>query len=96
MIVGTEAMAGIRGRLAHLLKDAQDILGNALLQKYVVASSLEDLRPAEVPHEHYFELDYSNPIYHSARRISPLHNEFARKELDKMLDTGIITPSRSA
>lgn len=45
--VVTEATEGLGGRLAHLQKDDQDILENALLQKNVVASSLKDLRPAK-------------------------------------------------
>ena len=62
----------------------------------IVATSLDDLRPDEVPIKHHFELDNTNPIYHSARGMAPLYNAIVRKELDKVLEAGIITPSISA
>ena len=91
-----ETMRILREKLAHLDNEAQRIIETALIDKSIVATSLDDLRPTEVPIKHHFELDDTNPIYHSARRMAPLHNKIVRKELDKMLEAGIITPSSSA
>ena len=90
-----KAMKGLREKLAHLDSDTQNVIETVMMEKRIFATSLDDLRPAKVPIKHHFELDDSNPIYHSARRMAPLHNDIARKELDKMLEA-IITPSSSA
>ena len=92
----SEEVKILRERLAHLDNEAQSVIETALMDKSIVVTSLDDLRPAEVPIKHHFELDSTNPIYHSARRMAPLHNAIVRKELDKMLEVGIITPSSSA
>ena len=86
----------LRERLAHLDNEAQSFINTALMDKSTVTASLDDLRPAEVPIKHDFELDNTNPIYHSARRMASLHIAIVRKELDKMMESGIITPSSSA
>lgn len=49
-----------------------------------------------MPIAHHFEVSYSNPIYHSARGMASLQNNFVLKEFDKMLDAEIITSSNSA
>ena len=86
----------LRERLAHLDNEAQSVIETALMDKSIFATSLSDLRPAEVSIKHHFELDNTNPFYHYARRMAPLHNAIVRKELEKMLEAGIITPSSSA
>ena len=83
-------------RLAHLDNEAQSVIETALMDKSVIATSLDDLRPAEVQIKHHFKLNHTNPIYRSARRMAPLHNAIARKELDKILEAGIIKLSSSA
>ena len=62
----------------------------------VVARTSDELRPADVPVKHYFELNDPTPIHNSSRRLAPRHNELVREELDKMLEAGIITPATSA
>ena len=91
-----KALKSFREKLAHLDSDIQNVIETAMMENSIVAISLDDLRPAEVPIKHHFELEEKNPIYHSAMRMAPLHNNIVRKELDKMLEGGIITPSRSA
>ena len=91
-----EAVRILRERLAHLDNEAQSVIETALMDESIVATSHDDLRPAEVLIKHHFELDNTNPIYHSAGRMAPFHNEIVPKELDKMLEEGIITPSSSA
>ena len=86
----------LRERLAHLDNKAQSVIDTALMDKSIVATSLDDLRLAEVPITHHFELDKTNLIYHSARRMAPLHNVILSRELDEMLKAGINTPSSSA
>ena len=92
----SEEVKILRERLVHLDNEAQSLIQTALMDKSIAATSLDDLRPSEVPIKHLFELDNTNPIYHSARRMALLHNSIVRKELDKMLQAGIITPSSSA
>ena len=75
----------LRERLAHLSNEAQSAIETALIDKSIVATSLEDLRPVEVPIKPHFEIHNTNPICHSAGRMAPLHNAIVRKELDKMI-----------
>ena len=83
-------------KFAHLGSDTQHVIETAMMEKSIVATSLDDLRPAEVPIKHHFELDDTNPIYHSARKMALLHNDIVHKALDKRLEAGIITPPSSA
>ncbi len=83
----------MRRKVAHLDADTQKQLVASLEAHDIVAESLDDLRPATVPTTHYFSLSSDNPIYHRARRLPPQHNEIVKKEVDRMLDAGII-PSR--
>ena len=62
----------------------------------IAAWSLDDLRPADVPVTHSFELKDPSPNRHASRRLPPRHNGVVRQELDNMLEAGIITPSVSA
>lgn len=75
----------IRHELLLILKDSGS-----------VAWSLQDLSPADVPVKHYFQLTDSSTIHHRAQRMAPKHNAFIRKELDNLLDAGIIVPASSA
>ena len=90
-----KALKGLRKKLAHLDSDSPNIIKTAMMEKGIVSTSLDDLRPAEVPIKHHFEQNDTNPIYHSTRRMYALHNDIVRKEFDKTLEAGIITPSSS-
>ena len=58
----SEEVKFIRERLVHLDNEAKSLIETALMDKSTVATSLDDLRPAEVPIKHHFELDNTNPI----------------------------------
>ena len=45
----SEEVKILRERLAHLDNEAQSVIDTALMDKIIVATSLDDLRPAEVP-----------------------------------------------
>ncbi len=62
----------------------------------VIANSFEDVGPSTVSVLYHFELTSENPINQKARRMSPSHNDFLRKELERMLTAGIITPVQSS
>ena len=91
-----KALKSLREKLAHLDSDTQNVIETVMMEKSIVATSLDDPRPADVQIEYHFELKVTNPIYHSARKMGPLPNDIVREELDKMLELGIITPSMSA
>ena len=83
-------------KVSHLDEKIQGLIIDLLKSTTNIAWSLRDLCPADVPVKHHFELSDNNPLYHRARRMSPRHNDFIRKELDNLLDAGIITPASSA
>lgn len=88
-------MKSLRKSLAHLDQKAQRIIGTALKDKNDVALFLHYLRTSEVLIKQNVQGNDSNHFYHSVRRMSSPHNEIVNKELAKMLDAGIITPSSS-
>ena len=84
-------------KLCHLNQTATEGI-KSILSKYPeeIANSFEDVRPSTVDVTHRFELSSNNPIYKKARGMSPMQNEIVRKELDRMLAAGIITPGQSS
>ena len=92
----TGSQQELTSRLAHLPREAQEILFHALGANDIVAWTLDDLRPASVPFRHGFELTDEVPIHFRSRRLSPRHQAIVREELDRMLEAGIIKPSVSA
>lgn len=82
-------------KLQHLPRKARRKLERIIRKAGVVAESLYDLRPADVPVEHHFELKADEPIYCRGRRVSPKDNKIIWGELQKMLDAGIIVPVTS-
>lgn len=92
----SELALDLRRKLTHLESEEAIKISRTMLQTNVIASSLLDLGPADVPVQHEFELTDDRPIYHTARRMAPKHNEIVRKELDGMLKAKIVTPEVSA
>ena len=83
-------------KLRHLAFKTMESILSSIQNSGIVAWSLDDLRPADVPVSHSFELEDPRPITHTARRLPPRHNEMVREELRQMLEAGIITSSISA
>ena len=71
-------------------------ISSTLRDSGAVASSLDDLRSADVPVTHSFGLETETPIHSRSRRLPPLHATVVRQELGKMLGAKIITLTRSA
>ena len=88
--------ASFYDKVVHLPTSMQETIVENLEESGVVARSLDDLRPSDVPIQHEFELTDSSPIHFSPRRLPPRHSMLVRREIDKMLEAGIITPSTSA
>ena len=89
-------LALLREKLRHLAFENREGIVSSMQNSGIVAWSLDDLRPADVPVSHSFELEDPRPITHTIRRLPPRHNEVVHEELRKMLEAGIITPSISA
>ena len=80
--------------LKHLNRATRRAVKRLLVKRGLIAQSLNDLRPSQVPVQHAFELKDKTPIYHKARRMSPRHNLIVREELDKMWRQGLSNQSR--
>ena len=80
----------------HLSPSDRRVISESLKDYGIIAWSFHDLRKADVPVKHSFELEDDTPVYHQPRRLSPKHNEVVRSEIDRMLEAGIITPASSA
>ena len=89
-------LALFREKVCHLAFKTRESIVSSIQKSGIVALTLDDLRPADVPVSHSFELEHPRSITHTARRLPPRHNEVVREELRKMLEAGIITPSVSA
>lgn len=83
-------------RVDHLPVRVQEQIEALFIKKGVVATSLRDLCPADVPFKRNFEISDETPVYHSACRMTPKHNEVVQREVESMLKAGIITPASSA
>lgn len=83
-------------KVSHLPDYVARELLSTLQELEIVAWSLDDLRPANVPVRHAFDLTSDVPIHSRARRLPPKHNDMIRDEIYKMLWAGIITPASSA
>ena len=96
-MLSAEADLGLlRTKLLRLPEAEQAEIVGMLRDLNVVAWSFDDLRPAEVNVKHFFELTDNTPIHHPVCRLAPKHSDFVRKELNTMLNAGIITPASSA
>ena len=86
----------LESKFEHFAKDEADVLKRIVSSSGTVAWSIKDLRPADVPVRHHFDLTDNTPIHHRARRLAPKHNDYVRKEIDDMLEAGIIVPATTA
>lgn len=67
-----------------------------MMESNSVAKSMQDLRPADVPFRHLFELIDDTPVYHSPRWMVPKHNEIILTKMNNVLKVKIIRPAPSA
>lgn len=86
----------IHSKLAHLSQKNRDAITYLIVRQNVIALSLQDLSPADVPYSLQLELTDEKPVNHIARRLSPKHNDIVQKELKEMLKARMITPFSSA
>ena len=83
-------------KVSHLPQEyAVDI--KWLFQSYpdVIAHSFDDVRPSKCKVTHEFEQISEAPISQKLHRLPPTYNEVVRKEVDRMLQAGTITPVES-
>ena len=88
--------ASLYDKVVDLPTNMKEKIVEKLEESGLVARILEDLRPSDVPIQHGFELMDSSPIHFSPRRLPPRHSMLVRREIDNMLEAGIITPYTSA
>ena len=93
---GDVRAATLAAKLDHLPEDVQDTISFTLRDYGIVAWSLDDLRRPDVSVTHSSELTDETPNNNGPRRLPPRHTKVVKEEIDKMLETGIITPSTSA
>ena len=74
----------LMSKLSHISKKNADHIICSIKSMRIAACSLDDLRPADVPVSHYFELMDDTPISHAARRLPPRHDAVVREEINKM------------
>ncbi len=90
-------MDQVEGKVAHLSGEyAAEV--KHLFHSYpdVIAYSFHDVRPSKCKTRHRFELTSDEPIFLNLRRLPPRFNDIVKKEVDRMLTAGIITPVESS
>ena len=86
----------LMSKLSHISKENADRIICSIKSMGIAAWSLDDLRPADVPVSHSFELIDDTLISHAVRRLPPRHNAVVREDINKMQRARIITPSAAA
>ena len=62
----------------------------------VTAESFDAVRPSNADVRHKFELKTDQSILQKLRRVQPAYNAVIKKDVDRMLDAGIITRIESS
>lgn len=78
-------------KLAHLPLEFHDIFRHVLKRHNTVTRSLHDLSTCTAAVTHSFELTEDSLSAHRNRRLPPKHNAIVCYELERMLDTRIVT-----
>lgn len=86
----------VEKKLGHLNQRMRRALQKLLCKRGLIAMSLDDLRPVNVPFKHSFELKDPKAMYHKASRLPPKHKTIVKSEFEKMLRAGVIRPVSSA
>lgn len=68
-------------KLGHPSKENGDRITERIVRPNTAAFSLRDLSPPDAPYRRQFELTGEKPVYHSARRLGPKHNDIVQKKL---------------
>ncbi len=86
----------VRHKLEHMGEQSTAEVKH-LFQSYpdVIAHAFDDVRPSKCKVKHMFELTSDQPIFRRLRRLPPAHNETFKKEVERMLNAGTITPVES-
>lgn len=61
----------------------------------IIAWRFDELRPSSVPYIHTFQISDQKPICLRARRMAAKHNEVGRNEINCMVDSHLIKPTKS-
>lgn len=77
-------------KLSQLEFDSQKRISSCLLESRVIAWSVRDLIPANVPVKNSLKLAGKRLIHNIPRLMFPKHNELVRKEISNILEVGII------
>lgn len=83
-------------KLTHFPPDIVQQFNDMLHDMGICAWSFRDLQAVNVTVHHEFDLTYKTPVYQNTRRVDPRHYENVREEIEKMLQPGIIRPSKSS
>ena len=69
-----------------------------LFQSYpdVISHSVDNVKPSKCRLTHEFESILEEPISQTLHLLPPSYNEVVKKEVDRMLEAGIVTPVKSA
>ena len=86
----------VRHKLEHMGEQSTAEVKH-LFQSYpdVIAHAFDDVRPSKCKVNHKFELTSDQPIFWRLRRLPPAHIEAVKKEVERMLNAGTITPVES-
>lgn len=80
--------------MVNLLRETAEEIAEFFVILRVVAQSLYEIRPENVPLEHWFELKPEEK--HRTRRMTPKHDQIVGDKIDKMLKPGVVKPASSA
>lgn len=88
----------IEDKLSHITvwEEKDEIIQVLKDCNQAVAWTLEDVWPSTVEVTHEFDLSDENPTFQRHYRMSLLHEEVVRIEVECMLSSGIIKPVQSS
>lgn len=82
----------VEKKVSHLILRIRRKLKRILLAKSLIACSMNDVRPSQVPTKYSFELNNNEEVYHKPRHMSPKHNIVVKAKVELMLRAGVIKP----
>ena len=84
-------------KLCHLDDESAQKIKD-LFEEYpdILADSFDDVRPSNVELRHKFELMEEKTIFHKLRGVPLVYNQIVKKEVDRILNAGIIARIESS